>query len=293
MSLSVELTRYRQIACADVLLLNKTDLVDTARIEEVEQTIRYVPDLRIASSSTFFYAGGLTCVIDTPSYTPFPLLPPSTPILTAQSRLIRRAINPTTRIQRTQQSRIPLDAMFNIQSFSDTALGAEETSTWKVTSGTRGHNHPHTHDASCNGKQTNSAKSDTCNSSATAQALHDASISSTLIPLPPLSQPAFDKLNDFLESLLWTDKLPQSLDPSGGLLSKQGIEVLRIKGLIRMAAGQGEGGREYVLQGVTDIFELKEVKSEAGQAGEVQGKIVFIGRRVNVLRDKLREHLQL
>ena len=34
---------YRQIACADVLLLNKTDLVDGDTADQVERTIRYVP----------------------------------------------------------------------------------------------------------------------------------------------------------------------------------------------------------------------------------------------------------
>lgn len=30
----------RQVACADVILLNKTDLVDSGRLSQVEETIR-------------------------------------------------------------------------------------------------------------------------------------------------------------------------------------------------------------------------------------------------------------
>lgn len=40
-----------------------------------------------------------------------------------------------------------------------------------------------------------------------------------------------------------------------------------------------EGGQDYVIQGVTDIFEIKEVGVKAG-VDEVQGKLVFIGRGV-------------
>ena len=32
----------RQVACADVILLNKTDLVDEQQLHEVEDRIRYV-----------------------------------------------------------------------------------------------------------------------------------------------------------------------------------------------------------------------------------------------------------
>ena len=77
-----------------------------------------------------------------------------------------------------------------------------------------------------------------------------------------------------------------------------GVEVLRTKGLIRRT-----DGIEFVLQGVTDIFELKEVKGadkgakgpegQEGQEGYVEGKVVFIGRGVNVLRERLIEYLDL
>jgi G3E family GTPase len=35
-------TRHRQVACADVILLNKTDLVTKSVLHQVESTIRFV-----------------------------------------------------------------------------------------------------------------------------------------------------------------------------------------------------------------------------------------------------------
>ena len=59
------------------------------------------------------------------------------------------------------------------------------------------------------------------------------------------------------------------------------VDVLRTKGLVRRV-----DGREYLLQGVTDIFELKEVPVDKG--GEmIGGKVVFIGRNVDLLKEKL------
>ena len=162
-----------------------------------------------------------------------------------------------------------------------------------------GHRHAHAHGADCSSAcaDANPDSSKTDQAGSRSSSLHDNSITSTLIPLPPLSEAAFNELNDFLETVLWTDKLPS--DPTGSLLSASGVEVLRIKGLIRR-----DDGREYVLQGVTDIFELKEMQHGSGKGGEsaqvqvqvqvqVQGKIVFIGRKVDLLGEKLREHLQL
>ena len=167
--------------------------------------------------------------------------------------------------------------MFNIQSFSDTSLDASEARAWRPQIANGDSAAGHTHGASCEA---------TC---VDRRPLHDTSITSTLIPLPALTDGAFDRLNDFLESVLWTDKLPYSPTAPKKALSKQGVEVLRTKGLLRRT-----DGREYVLQGVTDIFELKEATAARSDgAGKVEGKIVLIGRRVDVLRDALTEHLGL
>jgi hypothetical protein len=156
---------------------------------------------------------------------------------------------------------------------------------------------------------------------------HYDGITTALIPLPNLSPTQFDALNKFLESLLWGKKLPESphlprLGPGassstmsrtrsvtsglGGDVSVNvnvnvdapvpgsgpEIEILRTKGLIRRA-----DGREYVLQGVTDLFEIKELHKKHihphrpdGRSTEteepaleqhVEPKIVFIGKGVD------------
>jgi G3E family GTPase len=67
--------------------------------------------------------------------------------------------------------------------------------------------------------------------------------------------------------LLWESRLPKGK-------AIEGLDILRTKGFFKV-----EGGAEFVIQGVTDIFEIKEVAVKAG-GEEVQGKLVFIGRGV-------------
>ena len=67
--------------------------------------------------------------------------------------------------------------------------------------------------------------------------------------------------------MLWESRLPDGE-------AIEGLDILRTKGYFKV-----EGGGEYVIQGVTDIFEIKEVGAKAG-GEEVQGKLVFIGRGV-------------
>lgn len=74
-------------------------------------------------------------------------------------------------------------------------------------------------------------------------------------------------MESFLQTLLWESRLPTG----EGI---EGLDILRTKGYFKV-----EGGAEYVVQGVTDIFEIKEVGIKAG-GEEVQGKLVFIGRGV-------------
>ncbi|KAK4686446.1 hypothetical protein P7C73_g3680, partial [Tremellales sp. Uapishka_1] len=93
---------------------------------------------------------------------------------------------------------------------------------------------------------------------------HHSAISTVLITLPSLSETQFGKLNLFLESLLWEGKLPLTSSPAP--------EILRTKGLIVV------GEKEYVLQGVTDLFELKEIESDGENSNT--GKVVFIGKGV-------------
>ncbi|WVW84779.1 hypothetical protein I302_106814 [Kwoniella bestiolae CBS 10118] len=161
-----------------------------------------------------------------------------------------RTINPTLRVHHTTHSKAPLSELFNLRAFSDpTAL--------TTTSTTKPQEQKHDH------------SSENC-SHPSHTPTHTNGISTILIPLPTLSQRQWLRLNEFLESVLWDNKFPGS--------KKACPEILRSKGYIKL-----DDGRAYVLQGVADLFELKELsenQDKDGGEGEGQGKVVFIGKNV-------------
>lgn len=87
-----------------------------------------------------------------------------------------------------------------------------------------------------------------------------------------LSEEGMAKLDAWLRSVLWENKLP-------GFESVGGWEIHRSKGRVRLA-----GGEVKMLQGVREIFELIDGVDAAGdgeQGGEEKGsRIVFIGRNL-------------
>lgn len=187
----------RQIASADVILLNKVDIVSTSTLDEVERTVR--------------------------------------------------GINSTLRVHRTERSKVELGELFSLQAYaSDTGLrGAANTDDCHE------HEHDHDHDE---GPHVH---------------IH-SDIGTVLIPLPTLSTTQFERLNSFLENLLWEGKLPP---PS----TAPPPEILRTKGYIPL-----DDGRAYILQGVTDLFELKELmRPDQNEGVRRGGKVVFIGRGVD------------
>ncbi|WWC88481.1 uncharacterized protein L201_003392 [Kwoniella dendrophila CBS 6074] len=193
----------KQVACADVILLNKLDLVTKDQMKEVESTIR--------------------------------------------------TINPTLKVHHTTHSRMPLSDLFNLRAFSDpTAITSAQQQD-------DDHVNEHKHDGEeCSHPSHIKTES------------HTNGIKTVLIPLPLLNQEQYLRLNEFLESLLWESKILPSKSPSP--------EILRSKGYILL-----EDGREYVLQGVADLFELKElpdISNQAGTSDDNNGKVVFIGKGV-------------
>ncbi|WVQ96235.1 hypothetical protein IAU59_003339 [Kwoniella sp. CBS 9459] len=239
----------KQVACADVILLNKLDLVTGEQLREVEARIR--------------------------------------------------TINPTLRVHHTTHSRMPLEGMFNLRAFSDpTALTSNTIPVSLESHQTHNHIHEHTHDGH-----------DNCNDSSHSHAGPDSEphyngITTTLVPLPRLTDDQYTRLNEFLESVIWAEKYPAY--PKQTDASADGIikapEILRTKGYIRLA-----DGKEYVLQGVADLFELSQLPASApapvqtktdngsahnerGQSPE--GKVVFIGRGVDhEIKDRLLKYL--
>ncbi|KAI9634963.1 putative cytoplasm protein [Dioszegia hungarica] len=218
----------KQVACADVILLNKTDLVDSGRLSQVEETIS--------------------------------------------------AINPTLRVYKTQHSITPLDGLFDLRAFTSAPLAPTTippASSHTHTSESSDHAHDDSHDHNDRPSQPHA---------------HFGRITTITIPIPSLSSDQFDRLQRFLEDTLWSIPDPPSATTSGGIAietaEKGGRpEVLRTKGLVRTAEG-----REYVLQGVTDVFELKELPSSGSGGGSAAdgGKVVFIGKGVDErLKDRL------
>jgi len=170
-----------------------------------------------------------------------------------------RGINPTLRVYRTTKSQIDLKELFDLRAYT-AAPPLSSLSTLTVIpsccNGDKHEGHDHHH-----------------------HSVHNSGITTVLIPLPTLSEQQHAQLNDFLEQLLWKGVLPR-----GG----NAPEILRCKGYIKL-----QDGRELVLQGVTDLFELKEVASKNEEA-QVEGKVVFIGRRVDEgLASALQQHLAI
>jgi G3E family GTPase len=155
-----------------------------------------------------------------------------------------RQVNPTLRIHYTVKSRIPLDSLFNIRAFSSDSTGLPLLAKSTPDSHDHDHDHPHKPESKA----------------------HYNDITTILIPLPTLTLPQHEKLESFLETLLWESRLP-----SGQTI--QGLDILRTKGYFKV------GDEEYVVQGVTDIFEIKKVVAKT-EGEEVSGKLVFIGRGV-------------
>jgi G3E family GTPase len=141
------------------------------------------------------------------------------------------------------KSRIPLDSLFNIRAFSSDSTGLPLL----TNRDSQTHEHDHAHE--------------------TPKA-HYNDITTLHIPLPTLTLKQQQKIESFLQTLLWESRLP-----GGGKV--EGLDILRTKGYFKV-----EGGGEYVVQGVTDIFEIKEVAVKQGEDKEVPGKLVFIGRGV-------------
>lgn len=239
--------------------------------------------------------------------------------LSAESLILYRDINPTLRIHRTQHSRTPLRDLFDLRAYTSAPLPSSQQQ-----AGTHGHidiqDQEHHLDHSFDSRKgTSAAPADP----------HFGRISTVTIPLPPLSIEQFDRLQRFLEDTLWVDLLsqpagapasgstapaigkateghagdtiptshpaPESKDHLSGSFSapaalqpaQEKREILRTKGILRMM-----DGREHILQGVTDVFEIKGVPAPSSTASNAEaeqgGKVVFIGRGVGeTLRDEL------
>ncbi|RSH91096.1 hypothetical protein EHS25_010272 [Saitozyma podzolica] len=239
----------KQVACADVILLNKTDLVTKSVLHQVESTIR--------------------------------------------------SINPTLRVFFTVRSRIPLEGMFNVRAYSSDVSDPPSFLSLSLSSSERSERFETQADpalAPASPQPRPPRRHSHGHSHSHAHPPHYDGITTALIPLPNLSPTQFDALNTFLDSTM-----SRTRSVTSGLGGDVNVdvpvpgpapEILRTKGLFRRA-----DGREYVLQGVTDLFEIKELhkkhphphrpdgrSTEPGEPAHeqhVEPKIVFIGKGVD------------
>nr|POE87951.1 cobw domain-containing protein 1 [Quercus suber] len=101
----------------------------------------------------------------------------------------------------------------------------------------------------------------------------DPRMGTVSLSLPVVSEDGVQRLDGWLRSVLWESKLP------GRAAEQHGWEVHRTKGRVVLADGQVK-----MLQGVREMFEMIDGKSDARQDGVEHregGRIVFIGRDIS------------
>ena len=97
-------------------------------------------------------------------------------------------------------------------------------------------------------------------------------ISSLQVSCPVLDQTHLDKLDEWIRSILWENRIPNSTT------SDSEVRVLRCKGAFTSTMGT-----HYVLQGVQSMYEISELEpataDSSGMVGIPEvGKIVLIGK---------------
>lgn len=94
-------------------------------------------------------------------------------------------------------------------------------------------------------------------------------ISSLQVTVPPLSPCNFERLEEWIQRVLWDEELPK--DNSSDSIHQ--IKVLRCKGLFVT-----DTGKEYILQGVQSMYDISEVNGRDVQGLPSAGKLVLIGK---------------
>ena len=199
----------RQIACADVVLVNKTDLVPSDQVRELEHAILQV--------------------------------------------------NPATIIHRTVQSNVDLKHIMGIDGY---ASRSASVATYTNSTVIGGANPDHCHDSSCQDDHDH----------AHPHHYEARGISSLQVSVPVLTQQAFDRLDEWIRTLLWENRLPEDAPTPDAPATA--ISVLRCKGIF-----QTDSGGTYVLQGVRNLYEISHADDSKTDIGVPDaGKLVLIGK---------------
>ena len=92
-------------------------------------------------------------------------------------------------------------------------------------------------------------------------------ISSLQVSCPALDQTRLDKLDEWIRSILWENRIP------GSVTTDSEVRVLRCKGVFTSTTGI-----HYVLQGVQSMYEISEMELADSLGVPEVGKIVLIGK---------------
>ena len=111
---------------------------------------------------------------------------------------------------------------------------------------------------------------------------HNTTISTTIVPLAPLSPTSFAQLLKNIQLLLWA---PETLFPGEG--ESRIPEVLRLKGIV-WNEEEGAEVKGWVIQGVRGVYEVEEIKEGDSDPGG-RGKVVVVGRGLEGVGAKLWE----
>ena len=142
--------------------------------------------------------------------------------------------------------------------------------------------------ANLNITESSSSTKDDHSSNSHTHALNQ--ISTLAIPLPSrLSKRQVEALDLAIRALLWEGRLPSSslCERPTEATEEGSLEILRTKGYFNSREGEeggGEGKREHVIQGVREIYEIREVgvgrinDEDTGGAKQEAGKLVLIGK---------------
>ncbi|KAF8940833.1 CobW/HypB/UreG, nucleotide-binding domain-containing protein [Dissophora ornata] len=226
----------KQIAMADRLILNKTDLVSKEELDQLEADCK--------------------------------------------------AMNGVAQIVRTQHSKVDLRFVLDIAAFDAVrAKELEQTDAALKNQGTAASQNSHDHD------DPNHIHGEDCSHEETSlppQSNHlDQSIKTATLTFntSTLDQKLFEH---WLQLLLWEHQIPDPgasspTPPPDGSTGNSNtstgtkLDILRVKGIIK-PSGQ-PAGTKVVIQGVQELYDIKEARSLPGQEEMVHaGKVVFIGR---------------
>ncbi|KDQ62209.1 hypothetical protein JAAARDRAFT_122146, partial [Jaapia argillacea MUCL 33604] len=159
---------------------------------------------------------------------------------------VLRQVNPAATIHRTVRGQIDLAHIIGIDAFSSRPLPGDSHRQESCQEDHDHSTHPHV---------------DTINH------YEIRGISSLQVTCPVLTDTALERLDEWIRTILWENRLVNDDRTT------EGLEVLRCKGMFSKNSGE-----RYVLQGVKHLYDIQEVKGSEDMGVPDVGKLVLIGK---------------